>query len=296
MAAVSTSSTGLGTTTSGYPVALVLASILSVQFGGALAATLIPVIGVLGSVALRLGIGALVMLAVARPRIGGHTRADWLTAATFGIALAVMNSTFYGALGRLPIGVAVTIEFLGPLLLAAALSRHLLDGVAVLAAGVGVVLISQVASTARDQVDVIGIGLALLAGAAWAAYILLSARTGRAFGGTEGLAWAMVVAAALVVPAGLVVDGTALFAPDALIKGAGIAILSSVLPYSLELLALRRLDPRVFGILLSLEPAAAALAGLLILHQSLTAIQLAGMALVVCASAVVTMRSAAPVD
>ncbi|MCB1302444.1 MAG: EamA family transporter, partial [Tetrasphaera sp.] len=180
--------------------------------------------------------------------------------------------------------------------LAAALSRHLLDGVAVLAAGVGVVLISQVASTARDQVDVIGIGLALLAGAAWAAYILLSARTGRAFGGTEGLAWAMVVAAALVVPAGLVVDGTALFAPDALIKGAGIAILSSVLPYSLELLALRRLDPRVFGILLSLEPAAAALAGLLILHQSLTAIQLAGMALVVCASAVVTMRSAAPVD
>ncbi|MCB1254794.1 MAG: EamA family transporter, partial [Austwickia sp.] len=120
---MSTSSTGLGTTTSGYPVALVLASILSVQFGGALAATLIPVIGVLGSVALRLGIGALVMLAVARPRIGGHTRAEWLTAATFGIALAVMNSTFYGALGRLPIGVAVTIEFLGPLLLAAALSR-----------------------------------------------------------------------------------------------------------------------------------------------------------------------------
>lgn len=281
---------------SGYPVALVLASILSVQFGGALAATLIPLVGVLGSVALRLGIAALVMLAIARPRIAGHSRAHWLTAAAFGLALAAMNSTFYGALGRLPIGVAVTIEFLGPLLLAASMSRHLIDGVAVAAAGVGVVLISQVATTPLAHVDLIGITLALLAGAAWAAYILLSARTGRAFGGTEGLAWAMVVAAALVVPAGLIVDGTALFAPDALVKGAGIAVLSSVLPYSLELVALRRLDPRIFGILLSLEPAAAALAGLLILGQGLSAAQLLGMALVVCASAVVTVRSPAPVD
>lgn len=207
-----------------------------------------------------------------------------------------MNSTFYGSLGRLPIGVAVTIEFLGPLLLAAALSRRLWDGLAVLAAGTGVVLISQVATTPLDQVDLIGIGLALAAGASWAAYILLSARTGRAFDGTEGLAWAMVVAAALVVPTGFAVDGTGLLAPDALIKGAGIAVLSSVLPYSLELVALRRLDARVFGILLSLEPAAAALAGALVLHQGLTPVQLAGMALVVCASAVVTVRSPAPVD
>ena len=294
MAPVSTSPVRREST--GFPVALVLASILSVQFGGALAATLIPLIGVFGSVALRLGVAAVIMLAVARPRVAGHTRADFRTAAAFGVALAVMNSTFYGSLGRLPIGVAVTIEFLGPLLLAAALSRRLWDGLAVLAAGTGVVLISQVATTPLDQVDLIGIGLALAAGASWAAYILLSARTGRAFDGTEGLAWAMVVAAALVVPTGFAVDGTGLLAPDALIKGAGIAVLSSVLPYSLELVALRRLDARVCGILLSLEPAAAALAGALVLHQGLTPVQLAGMALVVCASAVVTVRSPAPVD
>ena len=280
----------------GYPVALVLGAILSVQFGGALAATLIPAVGVLGSVALRLGIGALVMLAVARPAIRGHSRADWLTAVAFGLALAGMNSSFYGALGRLPIGVAVTIEFLGPLLLSAAFSRHLIDGLAVLAAGLGVVLISQVVTTPWADVDLLGIGLALLAGALWATYILLSARTGRRFTGTDGLAWAMLVAASIVVPAGLIVDGTALLAPGALAKGAGIALLSSVLPYSFELLALRQLDPRVFGILLSLEPAAAALAGLLVLGQGLSGPQLLGMGLVVCASAVVTVRSPAPVD
>lgn len=282
--------------TAGYPVALVLTSILSVQFGGALAATLIPQIGVLGSVALRLGIAALVMLLIARPTRPGHPRAAWITVVAFGVALAGMNSAFYGAIGRLPIGVAVTIEFLGPLLLAAALSRRLVDGIAVLAAFTGVVMISQVVTTPWAHVDLLGIGLAALAGAFWAAYILLSARTGRAFRGTEGLAWAMVVAAALVVPSGLLVDGIALFAPEALVKGAGIALLSSVLPYSLELLALRRLDARVFGILLSLEPAAAALAGLLVLHQALAGAQLLGMALVVCASAVVTIRSPAPVD
>lgn len=280
----------------GYPVALVLAAILSVQFGGALAATLIPLVGVFGSVALRLGIGAVVLLVIARPRLAGHGRSDWLTAAAFGLALAAMNTSFYASLARLPIGVAVTIEFLGPLILAAVLSRHLLDGVAVLGAGLGVVLIAQVLSTPLDQVDLVGIGLAGLAGACWAAYILLSARTGRAFGGTQGLAWAMLLAAALVVPVGGGLNGAALLAPEMLAKGAGIALLSSVLPYSLELLALRRLDPRVFGILLSLEPAAAALAGMLVLHQALTPAQLAGMALVVGASAVVTLRAPAPVD
>ncbi len=285
-----------GPGTSGFPVALVLGSILSVQFGGALAATLIPVVGVLGSVALRLGIAALLMLLIARPVARGHTRAAWLTALAFGLTLAAMNSTFYASLGRLPIGVAVTVEFLGPLVLAAVLSRHVWDAVAVGAAALGVLLISQVVTKPLGDVDLIGLGLALLAGAAWAAYIVLSRRTGAFFQGTQGLAWAMVVAAAVVVPAGLIVDGTALFAPEALAKGAGIAVLSSVLPYSLELVALRRLDPRVFGILLSLEPAVAALAGFVVLNQGLTTVQAAGMALVVAASAMVTLRSSAPVD
>lgn len=279
-----------------YPVTLVLASILSVQFGGALAATLIPTVGVMGSVGLRLGIACLIMLGVTRPQLRGHTRGDWATAATFGLTLALMNSAFYGSLTRLPIGVAVTIEFLGPLLLAAAMSRHVLDAVAVAAAGVGVVLIAQITTTPLDQLDVVGLGLALVAGAAWAAYIVLSARVGRRFPGTEGLAWAMVIAAAVVVPAGLAQDGTTVFSAEALTKGVGIAALSSVLPYSLELLALRYLASRVFGVLLSLEPAAAALAGLLILHQTLAPMQLAGMALVVAASATVTTRPSAPTD
>lgn len=280
----------------GYPVALVLGSILSVQFGGALAATLIPLVGVFGSVALRLAIGAVIMLLIARPDPRRHGRGDWLTVVAFGLALAAMNTSFYGAIGRLPMGVAVTIEFLGPLLLSAAMSRHLVDGIAVLSAAAGVVLISEVATAPLGQIDLLGIALALGAGAMWAAYIVLSARTGRRFAGTDGLAWAMVVAALLVVPAALIAPGGALFTTEALVKGAGIAILSSVLPYSMELLALRRLDPRAFGILLSLEPAAAALAGLLVLEQGLAAAQLAGMALVVCASAVVTVRSPAPVD
>lgn len=281
---------------SGYPVALVLASILSVQFGGALAATFIPLVGVLGSVALRLGAASLILLLVLRPSPRGHSREAWVTVLLFGLTLAAMNTAFYASLARLPIGVAVTIEFLGPLLLAAATSRHLADGVAVLAAGLGVVLISQVASLPFEQIDLVGIGLAATAGAAWAGYIVLSRRTGRCFQGADGLAWAMVAAAAVTVPVGVVTSGSALFSAEALLKGVGIAVLSSVLPYTLELVALRQLDARVFGILLSLEPAAAALAGLLILQQGLTSLQLVGIVLVVSASAVVTVKTSAPVD
>lgn len=275
------------------PSALVLASILSVQFGGALAVTLIPLVGVFGSVLLRLALGVGVLLVVARPRLSGYTGAHWRTAVGFGLALAVMNSAFYGSLTRLPIGVAVTVEFLGPLLLAASLSRRPRDGVAVLAAAVGVSLIAQVFQVRLAELDVLGMVLALLAGAAWAGYIVLSGRTGAAFPGLDGLTVAMLVACCLVAPMGLLEAGPRLGTPEALVRGAAVAVLSSVLPYSLELLALRRMDPRVFGILLSLEPAVAALAGLLVLSQTLTPIQLVGMSLVVAAS-VATVRPDSP--
>jgi len=276
---------------------LVLASIVSVQFGGALAATLIPFVGVFGSVTLRLTIAATLLLVVVRPRLRGRNRSDWLVVGTFGVILAVMNLCFYGALSRIPIGVTVTIEFIGPLVLATVLSHRRKDLIAVSGAAVGVVLISRVTGTpwARgDMGDLAGPALALAAGAAWAGYIIFSGRTGQRFAQLDGLAIAMTFSAVLVAPVGLITAGSALWAPDALWRGAGIAVLSSVLPYSLELIALRRLAAHVFGILLSLEPAVAALAGLLLLDQQLSRPQLLGMAFVIAASALVMGGRSAP--
>lgn len=264
---------------------LVLFGIISVQFGGALAATLVPVIGAGGSVVLRLLFATALLLALARPRWRGHSRQAWLTVIAFGVALGLMNFTFYSSLAHLPIGVAVTIEFIGPLTLAAALSRRWLDAVAVLAAAGGVVLISEAAQTPFAELEKTGIVLALLAGACWAAYIVLSGRTGAQFPKLDGLALAMVVATVVTLPLG--VASVPSWTPEMLLKGFGIAVLSSVLPYSFELVALRRLSAKVFGILLSLEPAFAALAGLIVLGQVLSGTQLLGMALVVTASALV---------
>lgn len=276
------------------PVALVLGAVVSVQFGGALAATLIPIVGVAGSVALRLAFAVVVMLAVARPRLRGYRASDWAMVAAFGVALAGMNAAFYASLTRLPLGVAVTIEFIGPLVLSASSSRRKRDiGAVVLAAG-GVVLIAEIAQVEWAELDVVGILLALLAGAFWAAYIVLSGRVGARFPRLDGLALALVVAAVLVTPFGILNSDGALFTPDALSRGLGIALLSSVLPYSLELLALRRLSTQVFGILLSLEPAVAAIAGFLVLDQRLAGLQLVGMACVVCASASVTRAATSP--
>jgi inner membrane transporter RhtA len=270
---------------------LVLLGILSVQFGGALAATLVPAIGAAGSVTLRLLIATLVLLAVARPRLRGHNRQAWVTVVLFGLALGAMNWSFYASLGRLPIGVAVTIEFVGPLVLTVVLSRRAVDFLAVVAAAAGVVLISQALTVPFAQLDLVGLGLAALAGACWAAYVILAKRTGAAFSQLDGLAIAMVVASVAVAPFGL--GSVPQWTGEILLKGVGIAVLSSVLPYSLELLALRRMSSRVFGILLSLEPAVAALAGLLVLHQRLTGLQVLGIALVVGASTLVmgTSRS-----
>ena len=273
---------------------LVLAAIVSVQFGGAMAATLIPRVGVFGSVTLRLTIAATVLLIIARPRLRGRTTSDWLVVGTFGAILAMMNLFFYGALARIPIGVTVTIEFIGPLVLATVLSHRRRDLLAVAGAAIGVVLISGITSTPWAEIDLAGLGLALAAGAAWAGYIIFSGRTGARFAQLDGLAIAMTIAAALVTPAGVITAGAVLWTPDALWRGASIAVLSSVLPYSLELIALRRLAAHVFGILLSLEPAVAALAGLFVLGQQLSAPQLLGMGCVVAASGLVMGRRSVP--
>lgn len=264
---------------------LVLAAVVSVQFGGALAATLVPRIGAAGSVTLRLGFATLVLLAVARPSVRGRSARDWATVTLFGLALGGMNLSFYASLAHLPIGVAVTIEFLGPLTLAAVQSRRSRDFAAVAAAAGGVVLVSGALETSWSELDRTGILLAATAGALWAAYIVLSQRTGRQFEKLDGLALAMVVATLAVLPLGVGTIG--LWSAGVVGVGFAIAVLSSVLPYSLELVALRHLRQQVFGILLSLEPVVAALAGFLVLGQVLGTAQLVGMAFVVAASILV---------
>jgi inner membrane transporter RhtA len=267
------------------PLVLVLAAVASVQFGGALAATLVPAIGAAGSVTLRLMFATAILWGIARPTWRGHARSALLTVLAFGGTLGLMNLAFYGSLARLPIGVAVTVEFLGPLTLATVLARRPRHLVSVGAAAVGVVLIAKVPETPLADLQWAGLGLAALAGACWAGYILASGRAGREFQRLDGLAMAMAVALVLVLPFGI--QSVPSWSAAAVAKGLGIAVLSSVLPYSLELMALRRLSARTFGILLSLEPAAAALAGFLVLGQRLSPSQLAGMGLVVLASALV---------
>ncbi|MFL9657333.1 EamA family transporter [Streptomyces sp. PB17] len=263
------------------PVGLVLAGGISVQFGAALAVSLMPRAGALGVVTLRLAVAAVVMLLVCRPRLRGHSRADWGTVVVFGIAMAGMNGLFYQAVDRIPLGPAVTLEVLGPLALSVFASRRAVNLVWAALALAGVFLLG---GGGFDDLDPAGAAFALAAGAMWAAYIVFSARTGRRFPQADGLALAMAVGALLFLPLGVVESGTKLIDPVTLALGAGVALLSSVLPYTLELLALRRLPAPTFAILMSLEPAIAAAAGFLILDQALSATQSAAIALVIAAS------------
>ena len=270
--------------------AQVLLAIISVQLGAALTKGLFAAVGPAGAVFLRAAFGALVLLAFWRPRLAGHTLADRATVVAFGLALAGMNLAFYLALERLPLGAAVTLEFVGPLGVALLGSRRALDLLWGLLAAGGIILLGPL----DGSLDPRGVAWALLAGALWGAYIPLSARTGRAFPGVSGLALAMGVAALLVAPFGLAVGGLRLLDARILLFGLGVALLSSALPYTLELAALRRLPARTFGILLSLEPAAAALIGAVALGETLSPRALLAIGLVVAASFGATMGAQRP--
>jgi inner membrane transporter RhtA len=262
-------------------VGLVLAGGVSVQFGGALAVSLMPRAGALGVVTLRLLVAAIVLLVVCRPKVRGHSRADWNTVIVFGLAMAAMNGLFYQSVARIPLGPAVTLEVLGPLALSVLASRRALNAVwAALALG-GVFLLG---GGGFSSLDPAGVAFALGAGAMWAAYIIFSARTGRRFPQADGLALAMAVAAVAFLPLGIVESGSKLLVPTTVALGAAVAVLSSVLPYTLELVALRRLPASTFAILMSLEPAVAAIAGFLVLDQALSLVQSLAIALVVAAS------------
>ena len=254
---------------------------MSVQFGAGIAKGLFDEVTPTALVWLRLVTSAVVLGLLARPVLRGRTRDDWLVALGFGLSLGVMNWAIYQSFARIPLGVAVTIEFVGPLTLATLGSRRARDLIWVVLAGVGVALLGF---EPGSDLDLVGVAFALVAGGAWAAYILLSAQTGRRWPGLDGLAVASVVATLLLAPFAVASDGSGLLDPRILALGAAVGMLSSVIPYSLEITALRTIRPALLSILMSLEPAAAALAGVVVLQEFLTPIQLLAMACVVVAS------------
>ena len=272
---------------------LMVGAIASVQFGSAIATTLFARVGPGGAVLLRLLSASIVLVALWRPPVRGRTRRELMLVIAFGLVLAGMNLAFYTALHRIPLGIAVSIEFLGPLAVAVGGSRRPVDLVWVVLAAVGIVALTH---GGTRHLSGVGVAFALAAGCLWAAYILLNARVGQAFEGGSGLALAMCVAAVAALPAGVIDGGAHLLEPRSLALGTAVGMLSSAIPYSFELEALRRIAVHVFGVLMSLEPAMAALAGLIVLGQGLSARELVGIALVVAASAGASLRSrAAPV-
>ncbi|MEV6109344.1 EamA family transporter [Streptomyces sp. NPDC051940] len=263
-------------------IGLVLAGALSVNFGSAVAALLFPRAGALGTVTLRLTLSALLLVVICRPRLRGHSRSDWAVVCGFGVALGTMNSLFYQAIDRIPLGPAVTLEVLGPLALSVVASRR---AAGLLWAGLALVGVFLLGGGGFGALDPAGVLFALGAGVMWAAYILLSARAGARFPKADGVAIAMSVGALCSLPLGVLTAGGSLLQPATLGLGLAVAVLSSGVPYTVELFALRRLPPAVFAVLMSLAPAVAALAGFLVLDQTLGALQCGGVALVVAASA-----------
>ncbi|MBV8218800.1 MAG: EamA family transporter [Solirubrobacterales bacterium] len=263
--------------------ALVLGAIASVQFGSAIAATLFAQIGPGGAVWLRLLFGTAILLVLWRPRLRlrSYTRYQLLLACLFGLVLGFMNLSFYSAIHRIPLGIAVTLEFVGPLTVAVAGSRRPIDLLWVAIAAGGIIALTQ---GDTSHLNALGVGLALLAGALWGTYIIVNARVGQAFSGGTGLALAMCVASVAILPFGVAQGGSQLLEPRSLALGAVVGLLSSAIPYSFEVEALRRIKPSVFGVLMSIEPAMAALAGFIVLGQGLSARTLLGMGLVVIAS------------
>ena len=253
-------------------VLFMLGAVLSVQIGGALAATLIPQVGPLGTVALRMSLAALLMAPVVRPHLHGHTRDDWMRVLALVIALGGLNTAFYFSLERLPLGVAVTVEFLGPLGMG------------------GVVGVSGALNADWASISILGLLLAFTAGIFWALYAKSAQLVGASWSKLEGLWWAIALNSVVLLPIGFVAQGANLVQPRHLLIGLVVALMSSALPYSLEMYALRHIDTTVYGVFTGMEPAVAATAGFFILGQTLTPVQMVGMAFVVAAAWLVMAR------
>jgi inner membrane transporter RhtA len=271
------------------PVVLVLGGVASVQFGAALARTMFDNLGASGTSLLRVVFAALALMVLWRPDPRRYTWNELRYVVWFGLTLGLMNLTFYLGLARLDLGVAVTIEFVGPLAVAVFASRRRLDLVWAALAACGIVLLAN--PTAAGSIDALGVMFVLIAGACWAAYILIAQRAGRVFPGSHGVAMAMVVATLVPLVPGIAGGGSTLVEPRFLALGCAVGLLSSAIPYSLETEALRRIPAHVFGVLMSIEPAVAALAGFVVLGQDLSAREVVAIALVVAASAGISIAT-----
>lgn len=270
------------------PVPAVLLAIISVQGGAAIAKGLFPVVGAAGTASLRIGLSALMLLVAVRPRLGQLRAAQWRAVVPYGLALGCMNFLFYCALARIPLGLGVTLEFVGPLVVALAGSRRWLDVLWALLAAAGIALI---APWGGHGIDVVGMLFALAAGGCWAVYIVLGSRVAEVLPGNAAVAVGMLFASLAVLPFGLAGGQLAHLTPHLLGLGAALALLSSALPFTLEMQALKRLPTRTFSILMSLEPAAAALCGWIFLREQLTPGQWLAVVLVMAASAGATLTA-----
>jgi len=264
------------------PVALLLAAMASVQAGASIAKTLFPLVGPIGMVSVRIALGTIILCVVMRPWRARITSSTWRPLLVYGVSLGVMNMFYYLALSRVPLGIAVAIEFIGPLTVAVLSSRRLIDFCWILLAAAGLTLLLPVAHIGVGT-DPVGALCALAAGACWALYIIYGQKAG-ADHGAHAAALGSVISAVLVVPIGLVDRGTELFSSSILVPGLFVAILSTAVPYTLEMIALTRLPARTFGVLMSIEPAFGALIGYLYLHEWLTATQWTAIGLVISAS------------
>jgi len=262
--------------------ALVLLAILSVQFGSALAKSLFDDLGPWGVVTLRVTFSAVILAGILRLKWKNEIRQNARLILLFGAVFALMNSCFYLAIARIPLGVAIALEFTGPLGLSILKSQRWLDGLWTMLAAIGIILLTPLTGA---TIDPLGVLFAIIAGVGWALYIVSSAKLGQQLPGIEGLAWGLLVSTAILLPIGISITGHALFDPPLLFKGLGVALLSTTLPYSLEMIALRIIPIKVFGVMMSLEPMAGALAGLLILGEKLSVRSLTACILVSIAAA-----------
>ena len=270
------------------PIPAVLLAIISVQSGAAIAKTLFPVLGAAATASLRIGISALILLAVYKPNLFKINTAQWKVVIPYGLSLGAMNLIFYLAIERIPIGLAVTLEFIGPLVVAVLGSKRLLDYLWILLAAAGIILI---APWKANGLDLIGVVFALLAGALWAAYIVLGGKVSKIMKGGEAVATGMLFATLLILPFGILGNGFQQLTPNYLYLGVALALLSSAIPFTLEMKALGQLPAKTFSILMSLEPAAASLCGLLFLKEYLTLNEIIAVVCVVIASVGSTMST-----
>jgi inner membrane transporter RhtA len=277
----------LDAATAAPAVAAMLCAMFSTQFGTAFAKSLFPAVGAVGVTSLRVTFAALILAALWRPWRRPPSRAAWPALIAYGVALGLMNLTFYLALRTIPLGVGVAVEFVGPLGVAVAASRKPLDFLWIALAVGGLGLLLPIWKQAHP-LDPVGLAFMLAAGACWAAYIVFGQRAGKAHGrAATGIG--MMVAAVIVIPVGVASAGAKLLSPAVLLPGAAVGLLASVIPYSLEMFALTRLPVRVFGTLLSLAPAVAALMGWLVLHETLGPAQALAIAAIVAASVGTTL-------